>query len=220
MLMSAFISMTINYKNSENLKGENKELKNKLDKLELNIIGKIDGGTTEVNHSVKEVNSSCNKPKNGSREIELACLELKKASIDHNSRKDNAGNNTIEVKYYAKETDRGGIKADIERLGFSVTLPKEHNNKPSNTIWYGSDVNLEDVKDVAYSLIAAGVDLKLILKFNPDVKGTIEVGYSPNCGKNDPSWKVEKLRLSETKFPEKNKKHNCPTRSSSQYVKR
>lgn len=75
----------------------------------------------------------------------------------------------ITVQYFPKDVDRQIVERSLRELGFELTSGQPNlKNVPTNAIWFGSEVPIDDVKLVAYTLIRAGVDIKIIRPFrNP-----------------------------------------------------
>jgi hypothetical protein len=75
-----------------------------------------------------------------------------------------AGRKEIEVKYFYREGDPPKVIQTIENLGFTVVKAETviADNIPTNFIRYGSEVNPEDVKLLAFALMRVGVQLKSI----------------------------------------------------------
>jgi hypothetical protein len=91
----------------------------------------------------------------------------------------------VRIVYYPKTVD--GTTVDNALLG--VGLPYDHSNRTdfynphaTNTVWFGDNVDLENVKTVADALLRAGVHLRAVRRFT-DGSGwkakVIEVGSSP-----------------------------------------
>jgi hypothetical protein len=84
----------------------------------------------------------------------------------HSARHDRHGEYTIE--YYPKDIDHDPIivSSRLRGLGFVVVeKPAKVQEVPTNAIWFGIEVPIEDVKLVALTLIRAGVALKTIKPF-------------------------------------------------------
>jgi len=69
----------------------------------------------------------------------------------------------VTVEYFPKNVDQNKVEAALIELGFQLRkattiVP----NLPSNAIWFGTPVDIEDVKLVALTLIRAGVEIKAI----------------------------------------------------------
>jgi hypothetical protein len=69
----------------------------------------------------------------------------------------------ITVEYFPKNVDENKVEAALAELGFSVRKPPAVVQAiPTNSIWFGSPVDIEDVKLVALTLIRAGVQIRAI----------------------------------------------------------
>ncbi len=108
----------------------------------------------------------------------------------------------ITIDYYPKNVDRRIVNDALKELGFEIregkpTLP----NVPTNAIWLGEDVPIEAVKLVAYTLIRAGIEIKIIRPFAPPPyrkRDRIEVGSDIQFV-DRPPLTVEQIR-SATRF--------------------
>lgn len=111
--------------------------------------------------------------------------------------------NVVTVKYYPKNVDSAVIQDSLSKLGLKFETEQSPNqNIPTNSIRFGSNVTLEDVKLVAYTLIRAGVELKAIRPFaKPDdpKSSLIQVGADKSLNTRPPLT-VEQIRQA-PKFP-------------------
>lgn len=92
------------------------------------------------------------------------------------------------VVYYPKEVDGEVVKRALEEGGLTVTLRTARNATPTNAVWVGDKVSLDDAKFVALTLVRAGVALTEVNRFaeGGGAKSLlIEVGADPNL-KNAP----------------------------------
>lgn len=107
------------------------------------------------------------------------------------------------VKYYPKNVDSSVIQDSLSKLGLKLETGQSPDpNIPTNSIRFGSQVTLEDVKLVAYTLIRAGVELKAIRPFvKPDDPKSllIQVGADKTLNTRPPLT-VEDIRKA-PKFP-------------------
>ena len=88
----------------------------------------------------------------------------------------------IRVVYYPKSTDGTAVAAVLEKLGFPFDKADSVNAIPTNTVWFGDRVALQDVKTIADALLQAGVNVRAIRRFHDggDWKAkVVEVGASP-----------------------------------------
>jgi hypothetical protein len=101
----------------------------------------------------------------------------------------------IEVYYYNKTIDEKKIVVGLEALGyqFQTAPPSRYmDKKQTNSIWFGSDVPIKDVKVVALALIRAGIQIRAIRPYqrsstDPDYKSNrIEVGASVDVERRPP----------------------------------
>lgn len=86
--------------------------------------------------------------------------------------------------YYTKEIDTPELESALKEMGFTVenkTAKQNQANDPTNAVWYGPGVDVEDYKAVIVSLIRAGIDIQRAgpsCKNLSNKKGVIEVGSS------------------------------------------
>jgi hypothetical protein len=112
----------------------------------------------------------------------------------------NSSNNErskTKVVYFPKDIDPNIIQSTLRNIGFNSEIGKAKNSDSTNAIWFGSNVNIEDVKLVAYTLIRAGVKIKTIRPFSESSSNRrtslIQVGADRNyINKSDLS--VEEIR--------------------------
>jgi len=72
----------------------------------------------------------------------------------------------ITVEYFPKDFDPEVVRDALQELGFRLVVRQAIlPDIPTNSIWFGSLVSIEDVKLVAYTLIRAGVKIKAIRPF-------------------------------------------------------
>ena len=65
------------------------------------------------------------------------------------------------VDYFLKDADAGKVEAALREFGFNLrTNIPQRPDVPTNLIAFGTKVNPEDAKLVAYTLVRAGVDIK------------------------------------------------------------
>lgn len=117
---------------------------------------------------------------------------------------------TITVEYFPKDVDPAIVRSRLESLGISLdTSASQLPGVPTNAIWVGSSVDVNTVKAVAYTLIGAGVELKMIRQFNNSQgrESVIQVGGDGECI-NRPTLTVEKIK-SIQKFPKQSAVVNC-----------
>lgn len=89
----------------------------------------------------------------------------------------------VRVLYYPKSTDGATVATVLGKLGFPFEKATAINAIPTNTIWFGNRVDVNDVKKIADALLRAGVNLRAIRRFHDgsDYKlKLVEVGASPS----------------------------------------
>lgn len=89
----------------------------------------------------------------------------------------------ITIQYFPKDVDREKVEAALQELGFRLVAGRTRvSNVQTNAIWFGKDVPVADVKLVAYTLMRAGVKIKIIRPFarNAGRDRVIQVGSDGN----------------------------------------
>jgi hypothetical protein len=90
----------------------------------------------------------------------------------------------VVVRYYPKDVERdlndGVVLPKLRSYGFQLEHAEpRYPSTPTNSVWFGSDVQLNDVRLVALTLVAAGVELKAVREFREPTgqkKRMIEIG--------------------------------------------
>ncbi|TRU32484.1 MAG: hypothetical protein EWV50_21940 [Microcystis aeruginosa Ma_MB_F_20061100_S20] len=116
----------------------------------------------------------------------------------------------ITVQYFPKNVDPNIVKSRLEALGVKLnTSASQLPGVPTNAIWFGSGVDMNTVKAVAYTLIGAGVELKMIRQFNNSQgrEYLIQVGGDGECI-NRPTLTVERIRAIQ-EFPKQSEVKGC-----------
>jgi preprotein translocase subunit SecF len=73
----------------------------------------------------------------------------------------------VTVQYFPKNVDQNKVRAALQELGFKLDERSPLvTDVPTNAIWFGTNVNPEDAKLVAYTLMRAGIQIKLIERFS------------------------------------------------------
>jgi hypothetical protein len=89
-----------------------------------------------------------------------------KSDIQTITNQDIGRRESVTVQYFPKDVDPVIVQSTLQKLGFNLKVSKANiSDIPTNAIWFGSKVNIEDVKLVAYTLIRAGVQIKTIKPF-------------------------------------------------------
>ena len=109
--------------------------------------------------------------------------------------------NSVTVEYYYKDKDydRSAFEKVLKDLGFKLSLIKSSTDMPINGIRYGKNVNIEDVKAVAYIMLRAGIQIRSIEPFNNtelSIKkpSVIQIAAYYPYNKTDIIWTVERVR--------------------------
>lgn len=116
--------------------------------------------------------------------------------------------NTTDVRYYTKASDEGRGLQEVLRVlvgaGFSVDqVPAVSNDDPTNALFFGDLVTMEQIRYVAYTVMGRGVQLRVIRPFERVVgkkRRLIQIGAEPSAVDWTP-WTVELLERTET-FPD------------------
>lgn len=71
----------------------------------------------------------------------------------------------ITVEYFQKDVDAEIVASELQKLGFRFKAKPPANDLPTNAIWVGNNVSINDARKVALTLIRAGVKLRSIARF-------------------------------------------------------
>lgn len=100
---------------------------------------------------------------------------------------DNSSRKKITVQYFPKNVDRQIVEGALRELNFNYITGESALSIPTNAIWFGNDVPIEDVKLVAYTLIRAGVEIRAIRPFYTGNRNRlIQVGSGTAYQSRDP----------------------------------
>jgi len=117
----------------------------------------------------------------------------------------------IVVQYFPKDVDPTIVNSRLEALGNVKVSPtrSQLQEVPTNAIWLGSEVDINTAKAVAYTLIGAGVEIKIIRRFSNSQgrERVIQVGGDVECI-NRPPLTVEAIRDVQ-QFPLQREVVNC-----------
>ncbi|MEM9906317.1 MAG: hypothetical protein AAF921_14965 [Cyanobacteria bacterium P01_D01_bin.44] len=106
----------------------------------------------------------------------------------------------IAVEYFTKDVDQGIVSSQLSELGFQ-TQAKDPivPDRPTNAIWFGGGVSLEDVQLVALTLVRAGVQIESIRPFaEGDGRAElIQVGTDARLDDTCEAWTVESIQQAE-----------------------
>lgn len=103
------------------------------------------------------------------------------------------------IRYFPKAKDQEKVMLALKDLGFQplIITPRAHmRNIPSNTVWYGCDVDFKDVQTVALYLVRGGIEIKAIEPFNDFCgakRNAIEIGAT-TAYQSKPPLSVEQIR--------------------------
>ncbi len=109
-------------------------------------------------------------------------------------------NSNITVRYYVKSIDDEKLLFSLHELGYRYEKRPASSlmeNYVSDCIWYGKNVNIEDVKIVALALIRAGIQIRSIRPFenpNPNYKANIiDIGASIDVPDDAPALSINQV---------------------------
>jgi hypothetical protein len=107
----------------------------------------------------------------------------------------------ITVQYFPKNIDPIVIRKTIAELGFKQEIFHPNNPYyPTNAVWFGQNVNVDDAKLIAMSLIRAGVSIRSVMQIQgSSAKNLIQVGVNAKAIASPP-LSVEAIARS-TSFP-------------------
>ncbi|MEM1368206.1 MAG: hypothetical protein AAGG02_09340 [Cyanobacteria bacterium P01_H01_bin.15] len=111
----------------------------------------------------------------------------------------------IKVWYYTKEVDIPQLRQALAEVGFDVLnqVPTSfQKNDPTNAVWHGPEVDLNDYKAVIVTLIRAGIDIRRVgpsCNNRENKRKVIEVGASDEAaglitGVLKPSKNIKDIR--------------------------
>ncbi len=102
----------------------------------------------------------------------------------------------IVVQYFPKDIDGNKVTSAFDGYGFIVQIKKPLiPDMPSNSIVFGKNVNPEDAKLVAYTLIRAGIEIKgIYYSILGDAKKTVVQVVAHRESLNKPSLSVEQIK--------------------------
>jgi len=107
------------------------------------------------------------------------------------------GRGAITIQYFPKDVDQKKVGEVLRALGFRLeSRSPQVTDLPTNAIWFGENVELEEVKLVALTLMRAGIQIRAIERFKePSGRkaSLIQVGASRFVA-DDSVFTVEKLR--------------------------
>lgn len=114
-------------------------------------------------------------------------------------------NNTT-IKYFLKNVDKEKVLAALGGLGFTLMQSPPVGRTPTNAIWFGPSVQIDDVKLVAYTLIRAGIPIQDIRRYmvSDGRDSQIQVGGRP-LAKDNVVWTVERISAAKD-FPRETNK--------------
>lgn len=115
------------------------------------------------------------------------------------------------IIYLKKDIDSNIVLQTLNELGYETQNKiSEHPENPTTTIWFGKNVNIDNVKEIAIALIHAGVKIKAIKPFWNDNKvNLIEIGGNKTC-KNVSPLTIENIQSREKNdFKKASKENDC-----------
>jgi hypothetical protein len=109
---------------------------------------------------------------------------------------------SITIEYFLKNVDKDKVLAALGGLGFTALRQSPAlGTTPTNAVWFGRSVQIDDAKLVAYTLIRAGIQIKDIRPYlvSEGRDSLIQVGGRP-LAVNKPVWTVERISAAK-EFP-------------------
>jgi hypothetical protein len=100
----------------------------------------------------------------------------------------------ITIEYFPKDFDKDSVRAALRGLGFTTLIRESPGTTPTNSVWFGRSVHVDDVKLVAFTLIRAGVEIRDIRPYldSGGRESLIQLGGRP-LAVNKPVWTVERI---------------------------
>ncbi len=98
---------------------------------------------------------------------------------------------SITVRYFVKPGDEKNVTTTLEAIGYHVDAQPGRANNPTNAIWWGDGISLEDVKLIAYTLIRNGYVIRYIGKSDTFTK-QIQIGGQV-AARLGSAWSVEEV---------------------------
>jgi hypothetical protein len=95
----------------------------------------------------------------------------------------------VVVAYYIKAADSAKVTAVLATLGYPYELRDQVIDTPTNTVWFGDNVRIEDVKALASALIRGGITLRACRRFasgGGEKANLMEVGAAAANVRNRP----------------------------------
>lgn len=105
---------------------------------------------------------------------------------------------TVRIEVFSKDVDANKVDQALRDLGYPVTRPRTVvKDTPTNALWFGSAVPIEDVQVVALALMRAGITLRAIRPFQEESvarkdQPLIQIG-ADTAVLDRPPWTVERL---------------------------
>jgi len=125
-------------------------------------------------------------------------------SDDQHQQSDNAGieieklrelvkdREAISIRYFKYSDDVTNVEATLEAVGYQVTTVAPRGKTPTNAIWWGNGIDLQDVQFIVYTLIKNGIEIRYIGKSEKQDE-IIQIGGRPQSIRS-PFWTVERVR--------------------------
>jgi hypothetical protein len=214
LILTSVLTMLFGYQNSKQAQAEEAALKNSLAKLQERNDQLIDemielrkGVDTAPERTTEAFFIAFQERGWDINNLRSATQSQLDQSVEADKLIDSLASNinerqSITVQYFPKDVDPNIVRSRLEALGFTLTTPTtEVRNTPTNAIWFGSNVDIDSVKAVAYTLIAAGVELKMIRQLDNSQgrERVIQVGADASCVDN-PTLTTEGIRNTQ-QFP-------------------
>lgn len=92
------------------------------------------------------------------------------------------------------QRDEEAVTSALASLRYEIGLSDKDKARSTNSVWFGREVAIEDVKQVATSLVRNNIPIQSIRRFNHTRKPkTIEIGTDRNIPSTQPVWTVQQI---------------------------
>ncbi|MCG8701302.1 MAG: hypothetical protein MI922_24825, partial [Bacteroidales bacterium] len=95
----------------------------------------------------------------------------------------NTKRNIVTIKYFFKDIDSSLVINAIKNLGYNYEALPPQGNTPTNALWYGNNVDEEDIRVIAMTLVNSGVKIQDIKPFanSSGRENIIQLGGRPQA---------------------------------------
>jgi hypothetical protein len=158
------------------------ELKNKQDSID-----KLDQKLEEIKRTIEHVQPIIDQSLTATRQ-----------SRNVESATTPGDRQTVRIQYFPKDPSEQKVQGALRQLGFSISVSKRPEGLEgtfTNCVWFGSAVDIQLVKLVAYTLIQNGLQIREIMPFlnSNGRESLIQIG-GRKLAVDKPVWTVEKIQ--------------------------